>query len=261
MYAHPLKEFLGKIFNTSTEMRKSFYSLLDIFLLRSWHLHRELRKWKKTAPSNAHILEIGSGFGQNIYFLSKIGRTWNIVGIDVNEDQISDCNRFFHGNRKMNTIFKKGSVEELTTENAYDLILTVDLMEHVENDELAFANIYRALKTSGSYIITTPVNRDVYLYKSIKRFRKGYELKEIKEKLKTAGFHHIKFHYSYALSGIIALNLSLKWPLYLTNFSSFFIILLIPYYILVMPLVLILNYIDTYKPHRKGAGLIIKATK
>ncbi len=261
MYAHPLKEFLGKIFNRSTEMRKSFYSLLDIFLLRSWHLHRELKKWRKTAPSNAHILEIGSGFGQNVYYLSKIGRTWSIVGMDINEDQVSDCNKFFHKNGKLNTLFKTGNAEELATENAYDLILTVDLMEHIENDTQTFENIYRALKNNGTYLITTPVNRDVYLYKAVKRFRKGYQLQELKEKLKNAGFHHIKFHYSYALPGIFALNLSLKWPLYLTNFSSFFIILLIPYYILVMPLVLILNYIDTYKPHSKGAGLIVKASK
>ncbi len=261
MYVHPLKDLLGKIFNRSAEMRKTFYSLLDIFLLRSWHVHRELKRWKKTAPKQAHILEVGSGFGQNIHFISRIGKTWNIVGMDINEDQISDCNKFFHRIGKKNVIFRTGEVESLSEKDAFDLILAVDLMEHIENDQAVFNNFYHALRTNGTLFLTTPIDKTVTYYEPNKRYRNGYEFQELKEKLKIAGFHHVKMHYSYSFTGRITQNLCLKWPLSLTKYSSFLLILLIPYFILILPLVLVLNYIDTYKPHRSGHGMIVKATK
>jgi SAM-dependent methyltransferase len=261
MYAHPLKDLLGKFFNRSVDLRKSFYSFLDIFLLRSWHLHRELKKWRKTAPANAHILEIGSGFGQNVYYLSRKGKTWNIVGMDINPDQVSDCNRFFHKCGIHNTVFRVGDVEIMDEQNSFDLIITVDLLEHVEHDEKAMKNIYEALKPGGVLLLTTPIDKTVSYYEPTKRFRNGYEFHELKDKLKVAGFHHVKMHYSYSLTGRISQNLSLKWPLYLTRFSRFLIFLLIPYFILILPLIIILNYIDTFKPHRSGHGMIVQARK
>lgn len=261
MYVHPLKDLLGKCFNQSAEMRKTFYSLLDIFLLRSWHVHRELKKWKKTAPVQAHILEAGSGFGQNIHFMTRIGKKWNIVGLDINGEQVSDCNRFFREEEKINVIFRSGDVESLQEKDAFDLILTVDLMEHIEEDQNTFNNFYSALKSGGTLLFTTPIDKTVTYYEPNKRYRNGYEFHELKEKLKTAGFHHVKMHYSYSFTGRISQHLCLKWPLYLTKFSSFFVFLLIPYFILILPFVLVLNYIDTYKPHRSGHGMIVKAMK
>jgi len=261
MSKHPLKELLGNIFNRNAEMRKSFYSLLDIYLLRSWHIHRELKKWKKSAPKNAHILEVGSGFGQNIRFLSRIGKTWNIVGMDINANQVSDCNKFCIATGKHNVLFKVGSVEDMTDHNAFDLLLNVDLMEHIEHDQQAFINMYNALRTDGTLLLTTPIEQTVFHYNPETRFRNGYELPELKEKLKKAGFHHIKLHYSYSVAGRLSQNLSLKWPLALIRFSQFLFFLLIPYYLLILPFVIVLNYIDTYKPHRHGKGIVVKATK
>lgn len=261
MYAHPLKDLLGRLFNRSAEMRKTFYSVLDIFLLRSWHVHRELKKWKKTAPAQAHILEAGSGFGQNIYYLSRIGKTWNILGIDINEDQVSDCNKFFHQSELHHVVFRTGDVEKLNEKDAFDLILTIDLMEHIEKDEVVFSNFHQALKPGGTLLLTTPIDKTVTYYEPTKRYRNGYEFHELKDKLKKAGFHHVKMHYSYSVSGRIVQVLCLRGPLFLTKYSKFFIFLLIPYYILIFPFILILNYIDTYKPHRSGHGMIVKAMK
>lgn len=261
MYSHPLKDLLGKIFNRSNEMRKTFYSLLDIFLLRSWHVHRELKKWRKTAPANAHILEAGSGFGQNIYYLSKIGKTWNMVGMDLNPDQISDCNKFYHSRGIHNVVFRLGEVEKMKEENAFDLILTVDLMEHIENDQPVFENFYKALKPGGALILTSPIDKTVSYYEPTKRFRNGYDFHALRDQLKAAGFHHVKMHYSYSVSGRLAQHLCLKWPMSLARFSSFLVFLLAPYYVLILPFVLVLNYIDTYKPHRRGHGMIVRATR
>ena len=56
MHYDPIKRTLGEFFNQTPALRKVFYKLLDLLLLRAWHVHRELKKWRKTAPEKAHIL-------------------------------------------------------------------------------------------------------------------------------------------------------------------------------------------------------------
>ena len=41
----PIKEPLGRHFNRHPLLRKLFYLLLDILLLRSWHVRKTLRKF------------------------------------------------------------------------------------------------------------------------------------------------------------------------------------------------------------------------
>ena len=44
MQYDPIKHSLGKVFNSTPFLRKVFYRLLDLLLLRSWHIRRELKK-------------------------------------------------------------------------------------------------------------------------------------------------------------------------------------------------------------------------
>nr|MBA3901653.1 methyltransferase type 11 [Bacteroidota bacterium] len=57
MHYDPIKRSLGLVFNRAPYLRIIFYKLLDLLLLRSWHIHREIRKWARKAPDNAHILD------------------------------------------------------------------------------------------------------------------------------------------------------------------------------------------------------------
>jgi hypothetical protein len=86
----PIKKDLGIVFNKFTILRKIFYSLLDLLLLRSWHIHRELKTWIAANP-NAIICDAGSGFGQYSYFLAKHKNKYTIDSLDVMEKQIADC--------------------------------------------------------------------------------------------------------------------------------------------------------------------------
>ena len=46
MQYDPIKRSLGNIFNRTPALRILFYRLLDLLLLRSWHIRRELRQMK-----------------------------------------------------------------------------------------------------------------------------------------------------------------------------------------------------------------------
>ena len=47
MHYDPIKRSLGNVFNRTPWLRRLFYFLLDLLLLRTWHVHRELRAWSK----------------------------------------------------------------------------------------------------------------------------------------------------------------------------------------------------------------------
>ena len=95
MQYDPIKRRLGSFFNQSPFLRKTFYNLLDLLLLRSWHVHKELKAWKKTAPGKISVLDAGSGFGQYSYYLSNLLPACEILAVDVKEEQVADCNNFF----------------------------------------------------------------------------------------------------------------------------------------------------------------------
>ena len=140
----PIKMRLGNVFNRTPFLRKLFYSLLDLLLLRAWHVYKELRKLKSNVSSlNIKILDAGSGFGQYSYRLSKIFNNSGIKGVDVKVEQIDDCNKFFNSiglNGKV--IFEFADLTTFVEPYNYDLILSVDVMEHIQEDEVVFNNFY-----------------------------------------------------------------------------------------------------------------------
>jgi hypothetical protein len=53
----------------------------------------------------------------------------------------------------------------------------------------------------------------------------------------------------------------MKYPLLMLNVSRLFFLILPIYYLIVMPVALILNFIDSRTAHRSGTGLIVLAWK
>jgi SAM-dependent methyltransferase len=88
----PIKKGLGNVFNRTPFLRKIFYRLLDLLLLRAWHIKRELRRARRQVGEEGEVLDAGSGFGQFIFFMSRLSRKWRIKGVDVKEDQVQKGN-------------------------------------------------------------------------------------------------------------------------------------------------------------------------
>ncbi len=264
----PIKRSLGSFFNQSPGMRKLFYRLLDLLLLRTWHVKKELREWKKDKGDDANILDAGSGFGQYDYAMTRMNSSWNIKGIDVKEEQIEDCNRFFSKIGRPNVHFEVADLTKYYDDNQYDLILSVDVMEHILEDVQVFKNFYRSMKPGGMVLISTPSDQggsDVHDHNDEsfieEHVRDGYNIDEIQEKLKSAGFDKAEARYSYGKPGQISWRLSMKYPIKLLNVSKLFFVLIPFYYLITFPISYFLNNRDINKRHTTGTGLIVKAWK
>ncbi len=265
----PIKFSLGTIFNRNPFLRKVFYILLDILLLRAWHIKKVISNWEKTEPQQSSILDAGSGFGQYSYFLARKNTRRSILGIDVKKEQIEDCNNFSKQigfeNRMM---FAEGDLTKFVSQKPMDLILSVDVMEHILDDEQVFRNFYSSLNENGLLLISTPSNlggSDVHDNNTEsfigEHVRDGYGIEEITQKLTNAGFKNIEAKYSYGLPGQISWILSMKLPISLLNITKLFFILLPFYYIAIFWICLILNTLDVICDQQTGTGLIVKAYK
>jgi SAM-dependent methyltransferase len=266
MHYDPIKRSLGSVFNSTPFLRKLFYFLLDVLLLRSWHIRSELRKLNSNGVKQ--ILDAGSGFGQYSFWMSKKFSQAEILAVDVKEEQVADCNTFFNQIGKSQVKFEVGDLVTFVQPEKFDLVLCVDVMEHIEEDVQVLTNYCNSLKTGGMLLISTPSNMggsDVHDDGETsfieEHVRDGYGIDEIEEKCKRAGFSKVDARYSYGAPGKISWKLSMKYPMLMLNKSKAFFIVLPIYYLVTMPFSLLLNVFDVKGSHTTGTGLIVKAWK
>ena len=263
-----IKQSLGKLFNRHPLLRKCFYLMLDLLLLRAWHIKKELRSIREILPDDAKILDAGAGFGQYVYYMSKIYPKRQIKAVDVKAEQIDDCNRFFAQIGCADQVrFEAADLTEFCEPNQYHLALSIDVMEHITDDVTVFRNIFNSLKQGGILLISTPSDRggsdaDHHHGSFIdEHVRNGYNINEIREKLTDAGFSEVAARYTYGAPGHISWLLSMKYPMLMLRVSKMFFILLPCYYLFTFPFCLLLNCLDVRTAHQSGTGLMVTAKK
>jgi len=270
MQYDPVKRTLGKFFNQNIFLRKTFYKLLDLLLLRAWHVHRQLRNITdlSTKENGIAILDAGAGFGQYSFWMYKYFKNCNILAVDVKEEQVADCNSFFQRCGVSNVRFELADLTKFKQENNFDLVLCVDVMEHIEQDILVLQNFCSSLKLGGMLLISTPSDQggsdaqddsdESFIEEHV---RNGYNIDEMKSKLLEAGFSKSEINYSYGIPGKISWKLSMKFPIQLAGVSKIFLLFLPIYYVIVYPFAFVLNFLDVGIKHSSGTGLIVKAWK
>jgi 2-polyprenyl-3-methyl-5-hydroxy-6-metoxy-1,4-benzoquinol methylase len=268
MHYDPIKKTLGNVIGQKRFARSVFYRLLDLLLLRAWHIKHVLKKWAHNQQPDLIVLDAGSGFGQYSFWLARKFKSWQITGVDVKQEQVDDCNAFFSKAGKHIVKFESGDLTTYKKPVTFNLILSVDVMEHIEDDNAVFRNFYNSLKPGGMLLISTPsdqggsdVHDDNQTSFIEEHVRDGYNRLEIQEKLANAGFGRTTANYQYGRPGKISWKLSMKYPIKLLGVSKIFFIILPFYYLLVFPFCLILNYADVRIKHNSGTGLIVRAWK
>ncbi|OFY59371.1 MAG: methyltransferase type 11 [Bacteroidetes bacterium RBG_19FT_COMBO_42_10] len=269
MQYEPIKRLLGRFISGPLFLRKTLYRLLDLLLLRTWHVKKALGKISRELPENAYILDAGSGLGQYTWRMCRMNKNWNITGIDIDSEQIEDCKRFFKkSGLEERTSFRTADLTTFEDPDAYHLILSVDVLEHIRDDEKVFLNFSRSLKQNGFLLLSTPSDKggsDAHTDKAgsfiDEHVRNGYGIPEITDKLNRAGFRDIEAYYTYGKPGSISWHLTMKYPVKMLNVSYIFFIILPFYYLVFLPVSIILNIFDLSLTHKTGTGILVTARK
>lgn len=263
----PIKKVFGDIVSRNILLRRMFYKLLDLMFLRSWHVRKMIKQLYKINDI-INIYDAGMGFGQYSYFMAKYFRSCKILGVDVKEEQVEDCNYFFGKRGFKNVKFEVADLTAITSQNEYDFILNVDVMEHIVEDELVLKNFSGALKPGGRLLINTPSDlggsdaHDEHDESFIEEHaRNGYSKEDITAKLERAGLKVTHFKYTYGKYGTISWRFGIKYPILIAGVSKVFILILPLYYLFTLWFVLIFMWLDTKTENEAGTGIVVVAQK
>lgn len=96
--------------------------------------------------------------------------------------------------------FTRKDLRELNSEEQFDQVLAVDVLEHIDDDELAIRQIADALAPNGRFVVSVPTPRYPKSFgqeyaDQIGHVRDGYWLEDLEPKLTAAGFEVRAHHY------------------------------------------------------------------
>lgn len=97
------------------------------------------------------LLEIGCGEGRGIELLSPLSKTY--LALDKNTHVIEQL-----GKQYANVTFKQAVIPPLEglADDTFDIVVSFQVIEHIEDDKLFLQEIHRVLKPGGKAILTTP---------------------------------------------------------------------------------------------------------
>ena len=121
--------------------------------------HFKIKK-KKLPLSGLKILDIGCGGGLIAEPMSRLGA--NITGIDASEKNIKIAKAHLKKN-KLKINYKCASPENLNQKENFDVILNLEIIEHVEDVELFIEKSSKLLKKDGLMFVAT-INKTLKSY-------------------------------------------------------------------------------------------------
>lgn len=158
-------------------------------------LNRHLRH------KNLEILDVGCGSGGNKAILGKFGR---VTGLDISEDALRLAKKYGFAH------LVKADINALSDQcGPFDLISSLDVFEHIENDTGAIKKIFSLLKKGGFLVVTVPAHPWLWSrHDEAMRHQRRYCRNEILTKLKNAGFEILE--HSHFVTLAVPVNLLRK---------------------------------------------------
>ena len=130
------------------------------YILDEISKHFQINRKRKNLLQNLEILDIGCGGGLISEPMAYLGG--NVTGIDAAEKNIKVASAHSNkSNLKINYLNK--SPEQLTVEKKFDIILNLEIVEHVDNLDLYLDSCKKLLKKNG-LMFTATINRTFISY-------------------------------------------------------------------------------------------------
>jgi len=99
-------------------------------------------------PAGAHILDAGCGSGRNMVDLARHG---SVVGVELSDTSVKLARERGAGE------VLAGSVMDMPfDEGSFDLTVSLDVIEHLEDDVGALRELRRVTKPGGALLVTVP---------------------------------------------------------------------------------------------------------
>ena len=170
-------------------------------------LQTALRTLQGRLPAHPRILDVGCGTGAIMEMLAHRGE---IHGIDIETAALAFC-----GERGLGNLVQSSAAALPYANDAFDLIVIADMLEHLRHDAPAVRECARVLRPGGVFLCTVPAHpalfgeHDVALH----HFRR-YSRQSLAQTIEDAGLCLLRISPTYAnilLPALIARGLKKLW--------------------------------------------------
>lgn len=140
--------------------------------------------------SDSRVSDIGTGTGSGLRMLRDVGFT-HVKGVDASDDAIRHC-----AEKGLGPV-ERGSICAIPFPDAsQDLVLATDVIEHVDDDELAVREISRVLAPQGIVLLTVPTFQSLWgLQDKRAHHKRRYRLRRVLELIEMAGLTPLRAYY------------------------------------------------------------------
>ena len=161
------------------------------------------------------VLDVGSGFGRHVYECARRGA--NVVALDYAADEVIDTRNTLAAMVTAGEITAdrligvlRGDARRLPFPDAtFDVVITSEVLEHIQDDVSAIAEMVRVLKPGGRFAATVPawfpetinwkLSDEYHAPKSVGGHVRIYSRIELAAKLEAAGLDVNGYHRAHAL--------------------------------------------------------------
>lgn len=178
--------------------RAAYREMADLDQRHWWYRGRreilaELIRRVAAPPADARILEIGCGTGHNLEMLRRFG-TIDAVELDDESRAIAE--------RRLGRDIICARLPELEgiADRHYDLIATLDVIEHIDDDQAAVGAIAGKLKRGGKFVMTVPAHPWMWsAHDTVNHHKRRYSKAQLKQLIETSPLKLEKLGYFNSL--------------------------------------------------------------
>lgn len=207
------------------------------------------------------VLDVGCGHGYTLFWLARRFPQARFEGMDIDPQQIDGCRRAAQAAGLAHLHFRPGIYRDLPDEPVYDLVIAIDVLEHLYEDEEMLRKIAAVLRPGGQVVIHVPLRHQVQrrilpifrAHTVDDHVRDEYLPHEITEKVARAGLHVARLDYGFGFWGELSFELNnLFWRTRpLRNATA----------LLTLPLALWAGYRDACSRLPFGNSMVVLASK
>jgi SAM-dependent methyltransferase len=141
---------------------------------------------KQLIPGNT--LDAGCGKGEYSLFLSELGH--GVTAFDPSAFAIKNLQKSIP--IAANIFMEENTIDKFSSPKAFDNIVSIEVLEHIESDQAAIQKLYSLLKKGGTLVISIPANPLLFSEGDrVSGHYRRYRHKDFKKLLDNAGFKSI----------------------------------------------------------------------
>ena len=140
--------------------------------------------------SSSRVADIGTGTGMGLRMLRDLGFS-DVRGVDMSDDAIRYC-----AQKGLGTVEKGNACELPFADATIDLVCATDVVEHVDDDNRALAEMVRVLKPGAYALITVPTFMSLWGLQDEKAHHKRrYRMGPLLAQIRAAGLVPARSYY------------------------------------------------------------------